>query len=84
VDERELPSWKDVGATVVDRARENPALAIGAALAAGYLLGGGLFSRSSRWLVRAAVGALAVPEVRNRVLGALRSRGHEPAAAVPF
>jgi hypothetical protein len=73
-----------VGAAVVERARENPALAIGAALAAGYLLGGGLFSRSTRWIARAALGALAVPEVRHRVLGAIRSRGGEPAAAVPF
>ena len=77
VEGRELPGIGDVGATLAERARGYPWGAIGAALVAGYLLGGGLFTRPTRWLFRAALGALAVPAVRERAVRAsscLKSR----------
>jgi hypothetical protein len=74
---------REVGVELARRAKERPWMAVGAAVAAGYVLGGGLFSRSSRWLVRAGLGALAVPEVRHRLraaLGGARAR----TATAPF
>ena len=51
------------------------------ALATGYLLGGGFFSRSTRWLARAAMGALAVPAVREQVIAAARDMWPRQASA---
>jgi hypothetical protein len=81
--QRELPGLREVGGELARRAKEQPLLAVGAALAAGYVLGGGLFSRSSRWLFRAGLGAMAVPGVRRRVLAAF-DRARPAAAGAPF
>jgi hypothetical protein len=78
--DKELPDLRAVGRAISDGARERPWAATGAALLAGYLLGGGLFTRPTRWLTRAALGALAVPRVREGALEALR-RMREPARA---
>ncbi len=59
------------------RMREQPYAILGAAAAAGYFLGGGLFSRVTRPLVRLALGALLMPRVRLEVgqaVDALRQR----------
>jgi hypothetical protein len=82
--QKELPGLAEIGRELADRARERPLAAVCVGLATGYLLGGGLFSRPTRWLVRAVLGALAVPSVREQVLAALRelrSGAAEPAAS---
>jgi hypothetical protein len=56
--------------TVERRVREAPAPALGVALLAGYVAGGGLFSKATRLLTRAALGAMLVPSFRARLLGA--------------
>jgi hypothetical protein len=70
--DKELPGVREVGSALAEAARDRPWVATGLALLAGYLLGGGLFTRPTRWLFRAALGALAVPRVRNDVLALLR------------
>jgi hypothetical protein len=77
----ELPGLGEIGRELVERIRERPLAASLIGLAAGYLLGGGLFSRSTRWLARAAVGALAVPAVREQVFGVARGMWPHHAAA---
>jgi hypothetical protein len=70
--EKELPGLRDVGGALAAAARERPWTATCLALLAGYVLGGGLFTRPTRWLVRAAVGALAVPRVREQARAVVR------------
>jgi hypothetical protein len=77
----ELPGLGEIGRELVERVRERPLAASLIALAAGYLLGGGFFSRSTRWLARAALGALAVPAVREQVFAAARSMWPRQSAA---
>jgi ABC-type Fe3+ transport system permease subunit len=72
-----VANWGELGRELSARARENPLAVAGVALAAGYLLGGGFFSRPTRWIARAAMGAMAVPAVRERVVSAVR--GARPA-----
>lgn len=74
-EEARVANLGEMGRELADRARENPLAAAGVGLAAGYLLGGGFFSRPTRWLARAAVGAMMVPAVRERVLSAFRDMG---------
>ena len=52
--------------------REQPYPSLLLALFAGYVLGGGLFSRLTRPLARAAMGALLVPGFRDRIAAAGR------------
>lgn len=58
-----------LGEVLSSRLRERPYSALGLALMAGYLAGGGLFSPFTRPLARAALGALLVPGVRDRLRG---------------
>jgi hypothetical protein len=51
------------------RVQERPYAVLGLAAAAGYVLGGGLFSPLTRPLARMAMGALLVPGFRERVRG---------------
>ncbi len=70
-----------VGAALSARVRERPYPVFGLALVAGYVAGGGLFSSFTRPLARAALGALLVPGVRERLrglsgeLGSIRQTG---------
>ncbi len=57
------------GGALVDRVRERPYAVLALALMAGYVAGGGLFSRLTRPLARAALGALLIPGVRERLRG---------------
>lgn len=77
--ERELPGLGEMGRELAERARERPWAAVGMAVAAGYLVGGGFFTRPTRWLVRAAAGAMAVPAVREQALEAWRRARRERA-----
>jgi hypothetical protein len=57
------------GSALVDRVRARPYPVLGLAVMAGYVAGGGLFSSMTRPLARAALGALLVPGVRERLRG---------------
>ncbi len=57
------------GETLTTRVRERPWPSLAIACMAGYVAGGGLFSSFTRPLARAALGALLVPGVRERVRG---------------
>jgi hypothetical protein len=52
---------------VVRQLRRRPYPVLGLAVMAGYVAGGGLFSPLTRPLARAAMGALLVPSVRERL-----------------
>jgi hypothetical protein len=69
-------------AELTRKLRERPYAVLGVAAAAGYLLGGGLFSRVTRPLVRMALGALVVPRLQSRaaraVEGLRRRLAEEP------
>lgn len=83
--QRELPGMREVGEALTSRVRERPWAAVGMAVAAGYLLGGGLFSRPTRWIARASFGLLALPNVRERVFGVVRQLGGpRTATEAPF
>ncbi|HET7752291.1 MAG TPA: hypothetical protein VFK85_00150 [Anaeromyxobacteraceae bacterium] len=83
-EQRELPGVREVSQVLTSRVRDRPWAAVGVAIGAGYLLGGGLFSRPTRWLARASLGLLALPSVRERVFGfAQQLRGRQTAEA-PF
>ncbi len=49
--------------------QERPYPVLALAMMAGYVVGGGLFSSMTRPLARAALGALLVPGVRDRMRG---------------
>lgn len=55
------------GEALLERTRERPYSILGLAAMAGYVMGGGLFSPLTRPLSRAALGALLVPGVRERL-----------------
>ncbi len=57
------------GGVLAERVRERPYPVLALAAMAGYVAGGGLFSRWTRPLARAAMGALLVPSVRERLRG---------------
>ncbi len=57
------------GSALVDRVRARPYAVLALAMMAGYVAGGGLFSRLTRPLARAALGALLIPGVRERLRG---------------
>jgi hypothetical protein len=59
------------GATeaVLDHARANPYAALGAAFAVGYVIGGGLFSPTTRRLLSLGVKLAAIPAVQTTLLG---------------
>lgn len=59
--------------------RPYPMLALG--LLAGYVAGGGLFSSLTRPMARAALGALLVPGVRERLRGMAADLGAKVPAA---
>jgi hypothetical protein len=87
--ERELPGVREIGCALADAARARPWTATGVALLAGYLLGGGLFTRPTRWLLRAAIGALAVPRFRQQAVALVRrvrpaERGPSRIVVAPF
>ena len=67
----------DVGEKVVRSVQEQPYPMLLLAAMAGYVMGGGLFSRVTRPLARAAMGALLVPGFRERIL----ARGTEAVGA---
>ena len=69
---RELPGVGEVAHALADRARDCPWSAAAIGLGAGYLLGGGFFTRPTRWLFRVALAVLAVPSVRARAFRAWR------------
>ena len=81
--DRELPGVGEVGHALAGRARESPWGAVAAGLALGYLLGGGLFTRPTSWLVRAALAALLVPDVRERAVRAWRGVGGAATSSPP-
>ncbi len=56
-----------VAHAVATRVREEPYPVLALAAMVGYVMGGGLFSRVTRPLSRAALGALLVPAVRERL-----------------
>ncbi len=58
-----------IGEALARRVREQPYPMLALALMAGYVAGGGLFTPLTRPLARAAMGALLVPGVRERVRG---------------
>jgi hypothetical protein len=62
---------------IVRSVREQPYPTLLLAAMAGYVMGGGLFSRMTRPLARAAMGALLVPGFRDRMFG----RGREAVGA---
>jgi hypothetical protein len=85
MEQRELPGMREVGQALTSRVRARPWAAVAVGVGAGYLLGGGFFSRPTRWLARASVGLLALPSVRQRVFGyAQQLRGGHRAAEAPF
>jgi 1,4-dihydroxy-2-naphthoyl-CoA synthase len=72
--EREAsPRLGEAAAEIVRSVRVRPWPTLLVAMLAGYVLGGGFFSRMTRPLARAAMGALLVPGFRERVVGAARS-----------
>jgi hypothetical protein len=84
------PSQEGSGAGAADlahRTREQPYAVLGIAAFAGYVLGGGLFSRVTRPLVRLALGALVVPRLQSRASraaeGFRRHLSSEPAPVNP-
>lgn len=84
-EQRELPGMREVGEALTSRVRERPWAAVGVAVGAGYLLGGGFFSRPTRWIARASIGLLALPSVRERVFGfAQQLRTRATATGTPF
>ena len=58
-----------VGEGLLRNVQERPYAALALAAMAGYVAGGGLFSTLTRPLARAAMGALLVPGVRERLRG---------------
>jgi len=84
MEQRELPGVREVGVALTSRVRQRPWAAMGMAVGAGYLLGGGFFSRPTRWLARASVGLLALPDVRERVFALAHQLRARPAAHPPF
>jgi hypothetical protein len=66
----ERAQLSEMGSGIVRRVQERPYATLFLAAMAGYVLGGGLFSRLTRPLARAAMGALLVPGFRERILGA--------------
>jgi hypothetical protein len=56
-----------LGEGLVRRVQERPYAVLALAAMAGYVAGGGLFSPFTRPLARAALGALLVPGVRDRL-----------------
>lgn len=83
-EQRELPGVREVGEALTSRVRARPWAAVGIAVGAGYLLGGGLFSRPTRWIARASLGLLALPSVRERVFGMAQQLRGRPATEAPF
>ena len=61
-----LGAWVEA---LARRVREQPYPTLALAAMAGYVAGGGLFSRLTRPLARAAMGALLVPGFRERIRG---------------
>jgi len=61
--------------------RDRPYRVLALAAVAGYVAGGGLFSRLTRPLARAAMGTLLAPAVRERLLGGSRELGRMIAGA---
>jgi hypothetical protein len=83
-EQRELPGMREVGQALASRVRERPWAAVGVAIGAGYLLGGGLFSRPTRWIARASLGLLALPSVRERVSGVWQLLVNQRPVEAPF
>jgi hypothetical protein len=83
-EQRELPGMREVGEALTSRVRERPWAAVGVAIGAGYLLGGGFFSRPTRWMARASLGLLALPSVREWVFGLAQQLRGPGRAGAPF
>ena len=83
-EQRELPGVLEVGGALTSRVKDRPWMAVGIAVGAGYLLGGGLFSRPTRWIARASLGLLALPSVRARVFEVAQQLRGRQAAEAPF
>jgi hypothetical protein len=67
---------------LLERVRDQPYSVLALAVMAGYVAGGGLFSPVTRPLARAALGALLVPGVRERLRGLSQEfRSAQPASA---
>jgi hypothetical protein len=62
----------EVGGGIIRSVQERPWPALLLAAAAGYVMGGGFFSRVTRPFARAAMGALLVPGFRERFAGAIQ------------
>jgi 1,4-dihydroxy-2-naphthoyl-CoA synthase len=62
-------------AELTRKLRERPYAVLGVAAVTGYLLGGGLFSRVTRPLVRMALGALVVPRLQSWAARAIQGFG---------
>ncbi len=54
---------------VTDRVAQNPYGRVAAALATGYVVGGGLFTPTTARLVQLGVKVASIPVVRNQLLG---------------
>jgi hypothetical protein len=59
----------ELGASILRSVQERPWPTLLLATMAGYVLGGGLVSPLTRPIARAAMGALLVPDFRQRILG---------------
>ncbi len=66
----ERAQFAELGSGIVRSVQERPYPMLLMAAMVGYVAGGGLFSRMTRPLARAAMGALLVPGFRERILGA--------------
>jgi hypothetical protein len=71
----------DVGRDFVRGVQVRPWSMLLLSAAAGYVLGGGFFSRFTRPLARAALGALLVPGFRERFAGTTRTSPRAAAVA---
>ncbi len=79
--DRDAASRSPWTAQLTRRVQERPYPALGLAVLAGYVAGGGLFSPLTRPLARAALGALLVPGFRERVRGLAGELGLEAGQA---
>ena len=84
MEQRELPGVLEVGEVLASHVRARPWAAVGVAIGAGYLLGGGFFTRPTRWIARASLGLLALPSVRERVFGLAQQLRGRASAEAPF
>jgi hypothetical protein len=86
--------WSDARSAVTDlretldlrgRVERNPYLMMAAAFGVGYVLGGGLFTRTTARFIKLGMRLAALPMVKDELLGMAEAavRGYEATAGVP-